>query len=145
MLPTPWSTTMSTMTTTPTMSKILGGSTRRVDAHPITDLEKTLAVVPKAESKNLSVTELQKLKLKTEAGLENRFMLMAPLADTKANKDQLESIYSITMRVEEFHKSLQAFDMDDVFTITSEYINEVKNNITTEVKSCTGGSYFVVR
>ena len=109
---TPRSTTLTTRSTTTsmmTMSKILGGSTCRADAHLISDLEKTLAGVPKAERKNLSVSELQKLKSKAEAGLENKFMLMAPLADTKANKDQLESIYSITMRVEEFHKSLQAF------------------------------------
>ena len=115
------------------MLKILGGSTRRVDAHLIADLEKTLAGVPKLERANLSVTELQKLKLKAEAGLESKFMLMAPLADTKANKDQLESIYFLTMWVEEFHKSLQAFDMDNVFTIASEYINEVKNNVTYKI------------
>ena len=69
------------------------------DACPIADLEKTLAGVSKVERMNLSVTELQKLKLKAEAGLENKFMLMAPLVDTKANKDQLESIYPITMWV----------------------------------------------
>ena len=115
------------------MLKILGGSTRRVDAHLIADLEKTLAGVPEVERVKLSVTELQKLKLKAEAGLESKFMLMAPLADTKANKDQLESIYFLTMWVEEFHKSLQAFDMDNVFTITSEYINEVKNNVTYKI------------
>ena len=127
MLWTPARSMTSTMMTL-TMSKFLGGSTCRADAHLIADLEKTLAGVPKAERANLSVTELQKLKSKAEAGL-----LMAPLADTKANKDQLQSNYSFTMWVEEFHKSLQAFDMDDVFTIASEYIDEVKNNVTYKI------------
>ena len=126
-------TTRSAMTSTATITQILGGSTRRADARPISDLEKTLAGVPKAKRKDLSVTELQKLKSKAEDGLENKFMLMAPFADTKANKDQLESIYSITMRVEEFHKSLQAFDMDDVFNIASEYVDEVKNDVTYKI------------
>ena len=114
--------TMSRLSTimTVTMLKILGRSTCRTVAHLIADLEKSLAGVLKVARKNLSVSELQKLKSKVEAGLEDKFMLMAPLSDMNATTEQLQSIYSITMRVEESHKSLQAFDMDDVFTIKSE-------------------------
>jgi hypothetical protein len=37
------------------------------------------------------------------------------------------------MRIEEFCKSLQAFNMDNVFTIASEYVDETRNNTTNKI------------
>jgi hypothetical protein len=77
--------------------------------------------VSKLDRGNLSVTDKSKLKKSAEAGLEAKFTLMEPFLGNKPSKDQLKSIYSVTMRIEEFRRSLQAFDMVDVFIVASDY------------------------
>jgi hypothetical protein len=77
--------------------------------------------IRKTEREGLSPSEYAKHKRAAEVGLENKFTMMEPLSGAKASKEQLKSIYSVTMRVEEFCRSLQAFDMDDVFVIASAY------------------------
>jgi hypothetical protein len=60
--------------------------------------------------------------LKAEEGMKEKFKLMEPIMEgAKASRDQLKSIYSVTLRVEEFRRSLQSFDMDDVFVIPSKF------------------------
>jgi hypothetical protein len=46
--------------------------------------------------------------------------MMEPLVGSKASKEQLKSIYLVMMHIEEYRKSLQAYDIDDVFTVASE-------------------------
>jgi hypothetical protein len=70
----------------------------------------------------LAAKDLNNLKLKAEEEMKEKFKLMEPIMEgAKASRDQLKSIYSVTLRVEEFRRSLQSFDMDDVFIIPSKF------------------------
>jgi hypothetical protein len=65
---------------------------------------------------------MQNLKIKAEEGMDDKFKLMEPIADgTKASADQLKTIYSVQQRIDEFKSVLQTFNMDDIFTIPSEF------------------------
>jgi hypothetical protein len=85
------------------------------------DAERHISGVSKLDRATLSLTEKGKLKRAAETGLEEKFTMIEPLIGTKPTKEQLQSIYSVTMRIEEFRRSLQAFDMEDVFVIANEY------------------------
>jgi hypothetical protein len=102
-------------------SRWLGGYDPRDVARTREEARKKLASIPKTEREGLSPSEYGKLKRAAEVGLENKFTMIEPLSGAKASKEQLKSIYSVTMRVEEFRRSLQAFDMDDVFVVASAY------------------------
>lgn len=113
------------------MEQFLGGAAPRETARNLEEAERELAGISKLTRHRLTVSEKNKLKKYAEVGLENKFSMMEPLAGAKASKEQLKTIYSITMRIEEFRKSLQAYDMDDVFMIASEYeIDEETGNFT---------------
>jgi hypothetical protein len=53
---------------------------------------------------------------------------MEPLVGLKASKEQLKLIYSVTMLIEEYRKSLQAYNMDSVFTAACEYEQDPNTN-----------------
>lgn len=99
----------------------LGGHAPLAVARTQGEARQKLASISKEERNVLTPSEYGKLKRAAEVGLENKFTMMEPLSGNKPSKEQLKSIYSVTMRVEEFRKSLQAYDMDDVFMIASAY------------------------
>jgi hypothetical protein len=100
----------------------LGGCEPLKDARSTEEATSKLAGIPKKERKNLAAKDLNNLKLKAEEGMKEKFKLMEPIMEgAKASRDQLKSIYSVTLRVEEFRRSLQSFDMDDVFIIPSKF------------------------
>lgn len=99
----------------------LGGNDPREQPRTREEAKQKLSSIPKTEREGLSSAEYGKLKRSAEIGLENKFTRMEPIIGKKASQDQLKSIYSVTMRVEEFRKSLQAFDMADVFQVASSY------------------------
>jgi hypothetical protein len=86
------------------------------------EIETQLAGIAKDQRSKLSAKDMQNLKIKAEEGMDDKFKLMEPIADgTKASADQLKTIYSVQRRIDEFKSTLQAFDMDDVFTIPSAF------------------------
>jgi hypothetical protein len=93
------------------------------------EIESQLAGIAKDQRSKLSAKDMQNLKIKAEEGMEDKFKLMEPIADgTKASADQLKTIYSVQQRIDEFKSLLQAFDMDDVFTIPSEFSVDENGN-----------------
>jgi hypothetical protein len=81
-----------------------------------------LAAIAKDQRSKLSAKDMQNLKIKAEEGMDDKFKLMELIVDgTKASADQLKTIYSVQQCIDEFKSVLQAFDMDDVFTIPSEF------------------------
>jgi hypothetical protein len=86
------------------------------------EIETQLAGIAKDQRSKLSAKDMQNLKLKAEEGMDDKFKLMEPIADgTKASADQLKTIYSVQRRIDEFKSMLQAFDMDNVFTVPSVF------------------------
>jgi hypothetical protein len=78
--------------------------------------------VSKLDRSNLTQTDMSKLKRAAKTRLENKFSMTEPFVGTKTSTEQLKSIYSVTMWIkQEFRKSLQSFEMDDVFCIASDY------------------------
>jgi hypothetical protein len=73
------------------------------------------------ERANLSRTDTSKLKRAAETRLDTMFTVMEPFVGTKMSTDQLKTIFLATMRMEEFRRSLQSFDMDNVFRVASDY------------------------
>jgi hypothetical protein len=106
------------------MDHFRGGVVPQLNRHTTQEAEVQLTGVSKNRRTNLMVTGLAKLKNYAEKGLDAKFGMMVLLVGKKASKDQLKSIYLITMRIEEFRKAFQAYDMEDIFTIVSEYVLE---------------------
>jgi hypothetical protein len=70
--------------------------------HSHNDAERHLSSVSKLDHDALSITDKRKLKRAAEIGLEEKFTMMKPLISSKASKEQLKSIYLVTMQIEEF-------------------------------------------
>jgi hypothetical protein len=103
-------------------TRYLGGAQPLATRRSRDEAERHLSSISKLDRGALSVTDKGKLKRAAETGLEEKFTMMEPLIGSKASREQLKSIYSVTMRIEEFRRSLQAFDMEDVFLIASAYV-----------------------
>jgi hypothetical protein len=58
--------------------------------------------VSKLDHDALSLTDEGKHKRAVETGLEEKFTMMEPLIGNKASREQLKSIYLVTMQIEEF-------------------------------------------
>jgi uncharacterized membrane protein YgcG len=109
-------------------ARYLGGANPLQQRRTLEAAERHLSGVSKLDRSNLTQTDMSKLKRAAETGLETKFSMMEPFVGTKTSTEQLKSIYSVTMRMEEFRKSLQSFDMDDVFCIASDYEMDADTN-----------------
>jgi hypothetical protein len=76
----------------------LGGCEPLKEARTVEEATSKLAGIPKKERKNLAAKDLNNLKLKAEEGMKEKFKLMEPIMEgAKASRDQLKSIYSVTL------------------------------------------------
>jgi hypothetical protein len=83
----------------------LGGNDPREEPRTREEAKQKLSSIPKTDREGLSSAEYGKFKRAAETGLEHKFTRMEPITGTKASQEQLKSIYSVTMRVEEFRKA----------------------------------------
>jgi len=105
--------------------RFLGGVVPRETARTQADITSMLAGVKKTDRASLREADLQKLKRYAEEGLTSKFTIMKRLNtsddDNTLNKEALKSVYSVTIKIEEFRKSLAMYDMSDVFLIANKY------------------------
>ena len=92
-------------------SRWLGGEVPKTTARPLSDT--TLPLVKKTDRAALNAKEQMTLRDRCIKGLEPKFKFLKPF-DEHSSMEQLESVYSVTVRVSEFERSLKLLDMDDV-------------------------------
>ena len=92
------------------------------DARRVDDGVALRAGIKKSEREKLSAVERSKLKARAEEGLSYKFDIIRLEETQKSGQDRLKTVYSVTLRLEEFYESLLDFDMDDVFTIPSAFV-----------------------
>ena len=120
--------------TAPSIPTTWLGSNSRTTVRLLNDIDNVGNAIKKQDRNKLPSKDFMKLKETCEKGMTDKFSMMK-LSDQ--SEKSLKGIYDINTRLVELRKTFRDNDMDDVFTIASEFSLDAVTNTQTPLPSAT--------